>query len=280
MSAKIIAIATQKGGVGKTTTAVNLAHALAAKPHGKRVLVVDVDPQANSSITLGRVHPDQQPVTVRQLFDDKTRYFYHCIVESKYKNVDLIPSNIDLFLCGESMGVSNPAAILGLHNKLDSATREKYDFIIIDCPPNLGGPFVVNSLVIADYFIVPIDGASMFALNGVNQFLEAVDALRGYTKGKLELLGFLITMYDPRTNASRALETIIMEQYGERVFTTRIHKSTVIDQANIMYESVLDYDSKSTSTRNYRALAVEVMARCGLPVPEAADKAKAAAAAE
>ena len=264
----VISGATQKGGVGKTTTAVNLAHALAYKPNYKKVLVVDVDPQANSSLILGKVHPDQQPTSVVDVFEDKTKCFANCTVETKYKGVDLIASNIDLFLCGQSLGASNPAAVLGLQSKLDSITRDKYDFIIIDCPPNLGGPFVVNAMVISDYFLVPIESASMFALNGVDQFLDSVDAIKGYSNSKLNLLGVLLTMYDPRTNASKVMEELVSERFGSKLFTTRIHRNTSIDQANMSMITVIDHDTKSSGAKNYRALAREVLQRCGMPTAE------------
>jgi chromosome partitioning protein len=262
MPARIISIATQKGGVGKTTTAVNLAHALGFKPLSKKVLVVDLDPQANASLILGKTHPDQQPHSVVDIFEDRTRYFANTIVETKYKHIDLIPSNIDLFLCGQRLGSSNPASVLGLQNKLDKATYEKYDYIIIDCPPNLGGPFVVNAMVISHFFIMPIEGSSYFALNGVEQFLESVDAIKQYSNSGLNLLGVIITMYDPRTNASKAMEEIISERFGNKLFDTKIHRNTAIDQANMLLSSIINHDLKASGSKNYRALAKEVCARC------------------
>lgn len=260
--ATIIAVATQKGGVGKTTSTVNIAHALSYKPHGKKVLVVDLDPQANASMILGQTHPDEQPRSVVSLFEDSTVYFANCIVPSKYKNVDLIASNINLFLCGQKLGASNPAAVLGLKSKLDQATLDNYDYILIDCPPNLGGPFVVNALVVADFFLVPVEAASLFAMNGIDQFLESVEAIKGYSNSTLELLGVLITMFDPRTNASRAMEQIITKRFAKTVFETRIHRNTAIDQANMTLASIIDHDTKASGSKNYRALAKEIITRC------------------
>ena len=259
--ATIISIATQKGGVGKTTTAVSLAHALASKPLNKKVLVVDLDPQANASMILGTVHPDKQTTTVADIFMEKNALFSTCAQPAKYKNIDLIPSNINLFACGETMGGSNLASILGLKKRLDAQTLAAYDYIIIDCPPNLGGAFVINAMVISDYYILPVESASLFALTGVEQFMDAVSALKEYAPDRMNMLGVLLTRYDSRTTASKAVEELTVEQFGDKVFTTRIHKGTAVEQANLVCQTILEYDAKSLAAKDYKALALEVEQR-------------------
>lgn len=262
----VISVATQKGGVGKTTTSVNLAHALAYKNNYKKVLFLDMDPQANGSLIMGLAHPDDQPVSVSDLFEDKNKYFFNSIVQSKYsgKNagVDLIPSNIDLFASSNNLNTSNPASVLGLQKKLDKATLDKYDYIIIDCPPALGGPLLINAMVISDFYLMPIECASFFALNGVEQFIEHVDVIKQYSQKTLKCLGVLITMFDPRTNASNAMLDVVTDRFGDEVFETRIHRNTAIDQAHMNQVSVIDLDTKASGSKNYRELAREVIERC------------------
>lgn len=255
----IISVAVQKGGVGKTTTVVNTAHAL-AKYENKHVLVVDMDPQHNSSMVLGKVTPYEQPRSVINLFEDKTMNFASCAVPSKYKNVDLIASHIDLFGLGESLGPSNPKGIVALKSKLDSGSLEKYDFILIDCPPNLGGPFLNNALVISDYYIIPVESESYFALKGMQQFQESVSVIKETINPNLELLGVLITMYDPRTNASKAMVDAIRNYFGHsKVFGTIIHRNTAINKANMLRQAVCHLDTRTPGCQNYRTFAAELL---------------------
>lgn len=264
----IITCAVQKGGVGKTTTVVNLAHALASEPFNKRVLVVDVDPQANASATLGTIPPAKQPITSESLFDSNANTsFQHAITQSKYENVDLIPANIDLFNASLQLAYSNPAAVLGMQSKLDKVTMETYDFILIDCPPNLGGPFITNSIVISDYFIMPIKSADLYALQGVDQFLNSVNAIKTYAAKKAQLLGVLITLHNERTNAALAMEELVVNKFGNLVFDTRISMSTSLEQATLMQQSALAAKPRSSGARDYKLLAAEVLQRCGLDVP-------------
>ena len=264
----IISIATQKGGVGKTTTVVNLAHALTLKPCYKKVLVIDMDPQANASSILGQVHPEEQIKGVASLFDDPQKYAINCIVPSKYKNVGLMPSKLDLFASVNRLAPSNPAAFMCLDKKLDSATLSNYDFIIIDCPPNIGGPCVANALTVSDYYITPIESSSIFSLNGLEQFMDAVSAMRGYTDHNQEMLGVLMTMYDSRLSICKTMFDALQQAYGSRLFETKIINSTDINKAHGANKSVIDAYPRTKSSRCYRELAVEVMQRCHMASEE------------
>lgn len=263
-----ISIATQKGGVGKTTTAVNLAHALASRPCSRSVLVIDMDPQANASSVLGKVAPEEQTKGVMTLFEDKTKYAINCIVPSNYKNVDLIPSKLDLFVTGSTLVPGDPAMFMCLDRKLDQATKEKYDFIVIDCPPNIGGPFLSNALACSDYYIIPVESSSIFSLNGVQQFMDAVDAIRGYTLHRLEMLGVLMTMYDKRTTACKAMLQVLMQAYGSRLFDTKIQNSADINKAHMLGKTVIDSFPRSKGARCYRMLAIEILQRCNMVTDE------------
>ena len=259
--AKIISIATQKGGVGTTTTAVNLAHALSKKPLNRKILVVDLDPQANASLILGTDYPDNQKITAVDLFMNDEYTFSSCVVPSKYENIDLIASNINLFSCGEQIGCNNRASIMTLKGSLDAAVLQKYDYILLDCPPNLGGPFVLNAMVISDHFILPIEGSSMFAMTGVEQFLDAVYTVKEFAPEQMNLLGVLLTRYEARTNASKAVEELTAERFGDKVFRTKIRRSTAVDQAGLLCRTIVDFDIKNQAAVDYMNLALEVETR-------------------
>lgn len=256
--AVIISIANQKGGVGKTTTTITTAHALGEL--GKKVLVVDADPQHNASLILGKVTPYEQSRTIIELFTEPDVNFSTCAVGSKYKGVDLIPSHIDLFAFGESLGPSNPKNFVGLKNKLDQAAMEYYDIIFIDCPPALGGPFLSNALVLSDYYLIPLESESYFALKGVQQFLEAAKTIRDTINPKLALLGVLITMADMRTNVSKAMVEAIQKFFTEKkVFKTIITRNTSINQASMARKTILDFDGRRSGAHDYQNFAKELL---------------------
>ena len=260
----IISIATQKGGVGKTTTTVNLAHAMASRrANPKKILVIDMDPQANASSILGTVPPEKQNINVTELFDNELAVAQHCIVPSKYKGIDLIASNLDLFVCGNAIGAGDPAAFMCLDKKLDIVTLKAYDYILIDCPPNIGGVFLNNALSCSDYYIIPVEASSIFSLNGVQQFMDAVTAIRRYTRRKLEMLGVLLTLYDKRTTAASTMESVLEDKFGGKLFKTKIVRGTDIDKAHMLGQSILDAYPRSMAAKCYRELAKEVLLRTG-----------------
>lgn len=256
--AHIISVAIQKGGVGKTTTVTTTAHALGEA--GYKVLVVDIDPQHNSSMILGKVAPYDQPRTIIDLFTEKEMTFSTCSLPSKYKNVDLISSHIDFFATGEQLGAGNPKQIVGLKNKLDKAAQDYYDFILIDCPPALGGPYLNNALVISDFYIIPLESESYFALKGVQQFLETVRAIQETINPNLTLLGVLITMADMRTNVTKAMIESIQRFFGkDKVFNTIITRNTAINKASMLRKTVIEFDARMTGAHDYRSFSEELV---------------------
>ncbi len=256
--AHLISVAIQKGGVGKSTTVTTTAHALGKLD--KKVLVVDLDPQHNASMTLGKVPPYDQPRNVMSLFTEKSTTFSTCAVPSKYKNVDLIASHIDFFAIGEQLGAGNPKQIVGLKNKLDQGALNNYDFIFFDCPPALGGPFLNNALVISDFFIIPLESESYYALKGVQQFLESVEAIQETINPTLTMLGVLITMYDKRTTVSEAMADGIRRYFGkEKVFNTIINRNTAINKATLEDKTIIDFDTRMSGAQDYMLFAKELI---------------------
>ena len=159
---------------------------------------------------------------------------------------------------------------MALENKLDSVTLDSYDFIIVDCPPNLGGPFVVNAMIISDYFIIPVESASIYATMGMDQFLKSIDAVKGYSRHKLGILGVLITKYDPRTTAAKVIEDMLGKRFGDLMFKTKISRSTSLEQATMMSQAVAEMKAgrRSTAAKDYKELAAEVIQRCGMELPK------------
>lgn len=259
--ARVIVIGNQKGGVGKSVTVINTAHAL-AKYFDKKVLVIDCDPQNNVSQVLGKVPPYDQPHTIADIFEGSAdANLTSCAVQSRYKNIWLIPSNLEAFTLEDRLGRGNPKQFIGLRNKFDSGAREFYDMILIDCRPDISGLFVNNALAMGEKLIMPIGAEDMFALKGVGQFMEAVRVVRENLNPDLEFLGGLITMYDSRTNTSRAMTDAILQYFEKsKVFKSVINRNTAINRANIEGKSVIDYDPKATGSCDYRNFAEEILA--------------------
>ena len=252
----ITSVVNQKGGVGKTTTVVNLSHAVGKKD--RKVLVIDMDPQCNASQILGTLSPFQQPKTIVDIFTTKSMVS-DCIVATKYKNVDLISSHMNLFSVKTQITGATDG-IVGLKRKLDSAIYDKYDFVFIDCQPDMCGPLVINALVASDNFIVPIAAEDVFGLQGIKQLETSVQTIQESINDRIKMLAVLITMSDNRSNASEMMISNIKTYFKEGdVFKTIIKRNAAINSAFIKNKSVIAHDGRTPGAMNYNELATEFL---------------------
>lgn len=250
---KIISLANQKGGVGKTTTAINLSAALAKE--GKRVLLIDADPQANSSSGLG--------VEIRDL----NNTIYEClingvdphkaIVDTQTENLSLIPSHIDLV--GAEIEMLNMEHRELLLKNLLQPLRDEYDYILIDCSPSLG-LITVNALTASDSVIIPVQ-CEFFALEGIAKLLNTIKIIKSKLNPSLKIEGFLLTMFDNRLRLSNQVYEEVKRHFGDLVFNTVIARNVRLSEAPSHGLSVLDYDAASKGAQNYKALAKELIHR-------------------
>jgi chromosome partitioning protein len=249
----IVAIANQKGGVGKTTTAINLAAAFALR--GRPTLLVDLDPQSNSSMSYLDVTGIQR--SVYDAIVDGTCSLNEVVVESPVENLWVAPSRINLAKL-EAKLVGELDAHYRLQERIASV-RERFPFVVIDCPPTLG-LLTVNALVAATHLLIPIQ-SSYFALEGTDDLLETIEKVRTRANPDLRILGVVITMHDKRTSLARDIRAQIDRVFGDKVFKTVITKSVRLEESPAYKESIFTFSPKSSGAYEYYKLSEEILSR-------------------
>ncbi|WP_166417747.1 ParA family protein [Cochlodiniinecator piscidefendens] len=253
---KVIAVANQKGGVGKTTTTINLGAALAELGH--KILVVDLDPQGNASTGIG-IEPNERELTTYDLILGEVD-LNDVIQSTEFENLSIVPANTDLSSADIEL-YSNEKRSFLLHDSLRQAAMSEFgfDYILIDCPPSLN-LLTVNAMVASDSVLIPLQ-SEFFALEGLSQLMLTIREIRQTANSSLRIEGVLLTMYDGRNNLSQQVENDARENLQDLVFKTVIPRNVRVSEAPSFAQPVLNYDSASKGSQAYRDLAVELHER-------------------
>ena len=248
---KTIAIANQKGGVGKTTTAINLSASLAS--NDLKILLIDSDPQGNATTGLGVDKSVERPTIYDVLFSDVP--VSTTILKTDFEGLDMVPANRNLVAANLEL-VDLPNRESRLKSKLDEV-RGNYDYILIDCPPALD-LLTLNALLAADSVLVPIQ-CEFFALEGISQLMDTVERIKESFSHNLEIEGILLTMYDDRTNLTKQVADDLKEFFQDQVFKTVIPRSIRLAEAPSYGKPILQYDVRSKGSESYIRLAKEIL---------------------
>lgn len=247
---KIVAVANQKGGVGKTTTAINLAACLAER--GLRILVIDLDPQGNTTSGFGIEKDEMERTSYDLLLEENS--IHSCILHTGF-HVDLVPANIDLSGAEvELIGVEKREYLL--RNQLNQV-KDSYDFVWIDCPPSLN-MLTVNAFCSADSVLVPIQ-CEFYALEGLSQLLNTINLVKRRLNPTIEIEGIVFTMYDNRTNLCNEVVQEVRKYLPDKTYTTMIPRNVRLGEAPSHGEPIIYYDSSSKGAESYRRLAAEIL---------------------
>lgn len=255
--ARVVSVCNQKGGVGKTTTTINLGAALAE--HGRRVLLVDFDPQGALSVGLGKGDPRQLDMTIHNLLLERNVDWEDVVLDSGVEGMDLLPSNIDL--SGAEVQLVHEVGREYILAGVLKPAVPSYDYILIDCQPSLG-LLTVNALAASAGVLIPLE-CEYFAMRGVALLMETIDKVQSRINPDLEIDGVLGTMYDSRTLHTREVLSRIVEAFGDTVFHTVINRTVRFPDATVAGEPITYFDPGSMGANAYRGLAKEVLHRWG-----------------